>query len=140
MNSSEAIAMRVTSAANVSVGTSLALETIIPHWPVFDPARVAPPKVSLHSYTRVYFNLMTLLRNIRNAIPREVRADVKAQNLGEGLAEETVNIQCKKMGIMPEEITSGNLSDIAAWVEKVLIIFAGEAIATAVKRDILSLK
>lgn len=60
--------------------------------------------------------------------------------IGEGLAEETVNIQCKKMGIMPEEITSGNLSDIAAWVEKVLIIFAGEAIATAVKRDILSLK
>lgn len=88
MNSSEAIAMRVTSAANVSVGTSLALETIIPHWPVFDPARVAPPKVSLHSYTRVYFNLMTLLRNIHNAIPREVRDDVKAQNLGEVLAEE----------------------------------------------------
>lgn len=88
MNSSEAIAMRVTNAANISVGTSLALETIVPHWPVFDPARAAPPKVSLHAYTRVYFNMLTLLRNIHNAIPREVRDSVNSQSLGETLAEE----------------------------------------------------
>ena len=88
MTGSEALAERVTSAANVSVGTTLAMETIIPGWPVFDPARVAPPKVTLHGYTRVMFNLWTLARNLHASIPREGRDSVRPQDAGEVLAEE----------------------------------------------------
>lgn len=88
MNSAEALAHRVTSAANVSVGTTIAMETIIPGWPVFDPARVAPPKVSLHGYNRVMFNLWTLARNLLASVPREERDKVLPQDAGEVLAEE----------------------------------------------------
>lgn len=88
MSSSEAVASRVTSDANVSVGTSIAMETILPNWPVFDPARVPPPKENVHEYTRVYFNLHTLLRNLYNAIPREGRDSVLAEDLASALVEE----------------------------------------------------
>lgn len=84
----EAIATRATNTAGVSVGTSLALETIIPAWPVFDPERVAPPKVNLQKYSRVWINLRTIARNLHNAVSGEYRETLRPENLGDAIAEE----------------------------------------------------
>lgn len=84
----EAIASRATNQAGVSVGTSLALETILPLWPVFDPAREAPPKVNLHDYSRVWINLRTIARNLHNAVPSEYRDNLRPQELAQAVAEE----------------------------------------------------
>lgn len=89
---SEYLAQRTTNAANVSVGTSLALETILPQWPVFDPSRVAPPKVKLLDYQFALFNLWTLARNLQNSIPLEGRNTVSPMDAGEALAEEALEI------------------------------------------------
>lgn len=60
--------------------------------------------------------------------------------IGEELAGETVRIQCERMGISPQEITRKNIVKIAAWVEKVLIIFADREIASEIKEQILMLR
>lgn len=86
------ISDRVTSSNGVSVGTSLAMETLIANWPVFDPARVPPPKINLTEYTRVWFNLWTLARNLYESIPRETRDAVKADMSGEALVEEAAEL------------------------------------------------
>lgn len=88
----EGIGLRVTNSAGVSVGTSLAMETLIPKWPIFDPARVAPPRINLTEYNRVWFNLWTLARNLHGAIPRENRESIKADVTGEALAEEAAEV------------------------------------------------
>lgn len=87
-----ALSERVTSAANVSVGTSLAMETIIPSWPVFDPAREAPLAVPISQFQRVFFNLWTLARNLHNAIPLAYRDSVSGHDAGMVLAEEAMEV------------------------------------------------
>lgn len=84
----EAIASRATNSSGVSVGTSLALETILPSWPVFDLERVAPDKVSLHKYSRVWINLRTIGRNLHNSVSTEYKETLKPSDLGEAIAEE----------------------------------------------------
>lgn len=84
----EAIAARATNSSGVSVGTSLALETIIPNWPVFDPEREAPPKVPLSKYSRVWINLRTIARNLHNAVANEYKETLKPNDLGAAIAEE----------------------------------------------------
>lgn len=90
--SADALALRVANSSGVSVGTSLAMETLIANWPVFDPARVPPPKINLSDYTRVWFNLWTLARNFQESIPREHRDGMKADVCGEALAEEAAEL------------------------------------------------
>lgn len=59
---------RATSAIPISVGSSLALESIfVGDRPSIDPSRKPPAKIALKKYPFVYFNLATLLRNIVNA-------------------------------------------------------------------------
>lgn len=60
--------------------------------------------------------------------------------IGEELAEETVIIQCQRLGITPEEISLKNINKIAGWVEKVLKIFCGEDIAAEIKEQILKIR
>lgn len=60
--------------------------------------------------------------------------------IGEELAEETVIIQCQRLGITPEEISLKNINKIAGWVEKVLKIFCGEEIAAEIKEQILKIR
>lgn len=67
----EILAERVMSAPGVSVGTTLALETILPTWPIFDLERPKPKPVNIFDYKRVWINLATLFRNLYNACPRE---------------------------------------------------------------------
>ena len=92
MSSSEALANRVTSAANVSVGTSIAMETICPSWPVFDLTRQAPPKVKITDYKYAYFNLWTLGRNLLNAVASADRHHVNPAEAAIYLVEEAEEI------------------------------------------------
>lgn len=84
----EAIAARATNSSGVSVGTSLALETILHNWPIFDLERVAPDKVSLHKYSRVWINLRTIARNLHNSVSSEYKETLRPTDLGEAIAEE----------------------------------------------------
>lgn len=88
----DAISLRTVNASGVSVGTSLAMESLVSTWPVFDPARVAPPKINLGEYTRVWINLWTLARNFLAAIPTEYRDNLKNDEMGTALVEEAAEI------------------------------------------------
>ena len=60
---------RAVSGFPVSIGTALALESVLePVQSVYDPARVIPQKVDLSKYKYHYFNIKTLLRNIIGAV------------------------------------------------------------------------
>lgn len=106
----EAIASRATNASGVSVGTSLALETILPSWPVFDRERVAPPSVNLLKYSRVWINLRTIARNLHNAIASEYRETIRPQDLGEALAEEAWAV-----ALAIEQGSSGSVKAMLYW-------------------------
>jgi hypothetical protein len=55
--------------------------------------------------------------------------------IGKGLAVSAVNMQCKKMGILPETLKKENIDAFSEQFKKIMQIFAGEHIAdeTAVK-------
>ena len=59
--------------------------------------------------------------------------------IGSGLASSSVNIQCKKMGVTPQEITSENINEFATRIEKIIQIFAGERIASDISLKIQKL-
>lgn len=84
----ELLAERVMNNAGVSVGTALAMETILPNWPVFDNGRTPPPAVNLFDYKRVWINLSTLFRNLYNSLPRERLDGLKDLDAGEALYHE----------------------------------------------------
>lgn len=88
----EAISNRTVSANNVSVGTALAMETILPHWPIFDPERPIP-KGKLRDYKALYINLHTLIRNFYNAVDRESREGLHPQVCAQAILEEVQEIQ-----------------------------------------------
>lgn len=88
----EAIASRATNASGVSVGTSLAMETIIPNWPIFDKERIAPDFVSLETYKRVWINVRTLFRNLYNSVESGYREGLKADDVAEAMVQEMEEI------------------------------------------------
>lgn len=49
--------------------------------------------------------------------------------IGKGLATSAVNMQCKKLGILPENLTEENIKTFSEHFKKVIQIFAGEQIA-----------
>ena len=59
--------------------------------------------------------------------------------IGFGLASSTVNMQCKKIGILPEQLSSENINEFAIKIEEILQIFAGDHIALEIKQKILNL-
>lgn len=67
--SQEALASRTTSSFPLSIGTSLAFESISKgNKPAYDPDRVIPNKINLSDYNYFYINLMSLFRNILGAV------------------------------------------------------------------------
>ncbi|MEI8330702.1 MAG: hypothetical protein WCF90_03480 [Methanomicrobiales archaeon] len=48
--------------------------------------------------------------------------------IGKGLARSAVNIQCKKIGILPDSLTKENVHVFSEQFRKVMQIFAGERI------------
>lgn len=87
--STGALANRTMSAFPVSIGTSLALESIFqPMQEAFDPARPIPQKVSIGDYQVFWVNLMTLYRNIIGALDKDGANAVMAQDLSDTLAFE----------------------------------------------------
>lgn len=88
------LASRTVSAFPLSVGTSLALESIFESSsPSIDPERVIPQKVNILEYTEFWLNLSTLVRNIIGSLSREDSARVFPGELAEVLDGEVEMIQ-----------------------------------------------
>lgn len=60
--------------------------------------------------------------------------------IGTGLATSAVTMQCRKMGIFPEDLSEDNIIDFSDRFEKTLQIFAGQDIASSLIQKIKSLK
>lgn len=78
----DALAQRTTSAYPVSIGTSLALESIGkgPLQP-YDPDREIPQHIDLTQYDQVWINVLTLFRNIIGAMPSDAILKVSATDV-----------------------------------------------------------
>lgn len=62
---------RLTSGFPLSFSTGQAMETLFqPRQAVYDPERVAPPRISLASYDELWINVLTLIRNAYSSIER----------------------------------------------------------------------
>jgi len=67
--------------------------------------------------------------------------DILTPVIGLGLARTAVSTQCKKMGILPEELSKKkNILEFSERFEKILAIFAGEEVALTITHRINSLK
>ncbi len=65
------LAARAVSGFALSIGTSLALESLFdPRQPVYDLERKIPPRIDLKKYKYCYINLATIFRNIVGSIDR----------------------------------------------------------------------
>jgi hypothetical protein len=49
--------------------------------------------------------------------------------IGKGLATSAVDMQCRKMGILPEDLSEENIGEFSEHFKKIMRIFAGEQIA-----------
>ena len=79
---------RSISALPVSIGTSLAFETILTgQLPPYDPSRVYN-KQDIHKYTQVWINIQTLFRNLMGALPPQLKSMAQAHDLAEVLQQE----------------------------------------------------
>lgn len=85
----EIIAGRTISAFPISVGTSLALESVLssPN-PSIDPDREIPQKVNLVDYDDIWINISTLFRNLFGSLTKEGSKRVLPRELAQGLIEE----------------------------------------------------
>jgi len=73
------LAERAISAYPLSVGTSLALESLIQtDNPPIDPERVIPQRVDLSQYETIWINVSTLFRNMNSAINNDDKINVKS--------------------------------------------------------------
>lgn len=88
------LAQRTTSAFALSVGTSLAMESIfIGEREPIDPDRVIPQKVNILDYQEFWINLSTLFRNIHGSITREESLRVSPREWLSVLEEEVDQIR-----------------------------------------------
>lgn len=66
---SSTLASRTTSAFPLSIGTSLAFESLFAgRQPPYDPEREIPQKIDVNKYSEIWINLATLFRNIVGAV------------------------------------------------------------------------
>ena len=56
--------------------------------------------------------------------------------IGKGLATSAVYMQCRKMGIQPDNLTEKNINEFSDHFKKVIQIFAGEKIADEIEMKI----
>lgn len=62
---------RTTSAFPLSIGTSLAIESLFEgRQSSYDPSRVPPERIQISKYNQVWINIATLYRNILGAIDK----------------------------------------------------------------------
>lgn len=59
--------------------------------------------------------------------------------IGKGLAMSAVTMQCKKMGIITDELTRQNIDEFTYRFEKTLNLFAGPEIASSLVKKIRTL-
>lgn len=60
--------------------------------------------------------------------------------IGKGLAVSAVNMQCKKMGILPENLSEENLKEFTVHFKKIMQIFAGDQIANEIVMKLEKIK
>lgn len=87
--SGQTLSERATSGFPLSIGTSLALESLFPPTQaVYDPDRKIPNHVNVGQYNSCWINVSTLFRNLHSAVTKEVFAAATVDQLGETLLEE----------------------------------------------------
>lgn len=93
MDSSNPFYNRTTSAFPVSIGTALAMESILEGVkPAYDPDRQKPERVKLFDYQALWINVETLIRNIMGSIPTEAHPRVGIADVYEVLVQEMTSI------------------------------------------------
>jgi hypothetical protein len=65
--------------------------------------------------------------------------DVLAPDIGDGLAFSAVSMQCRKMGILPENLSEETIEEFCVRFEKIMEIFAGEQVAQEISVKIRQL-
>ena len=84
------LTQRAVSAFPLSIGTALALESIMDGiQPPYDPAREIPDRIDLNHYSEYWVNVETLHRNIVGSIPSPEQKSLLAGEIIEVLIEET---------------------------------------------------
>jgi hypothetical protein len=66
--------------------------------------------------------------------------DMLTPIIGKGLATSAVYMQCKKIGIQPENLSEENIDEFSEHFYKVMQIFAGEKIADEIHSKIKRIK
>lgn len=85
----DAVSSRTVSAFPLSVGTSLALESVFTsEQPSIDPDRKAPQQIKITDYNKMWFNVGTLFRNLYNAVDRSALRYVTATDAAEAIIAE----------------------------------------------------
>jgi hypothetical protein len=65
------------------------METLFqPRTDVFDPERVAPPRINIADYSHLWINVLTLIRNAYNAVGREEAYAVTSHDMAEVILQE----------------------------------------------------
>lgn len=83
------LAARTVSAFPLSIGTSLAFESVfLPRQPAYDPERKLPDRVDVVQYQSCWINILTLLRNISGAVEKGVMQSVSPRDIADTLCEE----------------------------------------------------
>jgi hypothetical protein len=60
--------------------------------------------------------------------------------IGKGLATSAVYMQCRKMAILPQDLSEENIEEFSEQFKKVMVIFAGEQKANEIAMKIRNLK
>lgn len=85
----DAISSRTVSAFPLSVGTSLAFESLFTsEQPSIDPDRKKPQEIKVTDYNKVWINVGTLFRNLYNAVDRQAQKFVTAADAADALVSE----------------------------------------------------
>lgn len=85
---------RATSGFALSISTGLAMETLFtPRTEVYDPGRLAPPRISIQNYGCIWINVLTLIRNIFTSVESARLSFVTPQMLVEIVHQEIDQIR-----------------------------------------------
>lgn len=104
MNLVDSLYDRAISAFPVSVGTSLALESIASgEYPPIDPNRKIPNQVIISNYDEMWINLHTLFRNFIGSMDRTYVPRLAA--------DEVLNVLLEEMEIISEVISTASFSN-----------------------------
>lgn len=89
----DVISSRTTSGFPLSIGTSLALESVfVPVKPTIDPDRKIPQQINIEEYNQVWVNIGTLFRNLYNAVDRNFLAKLDSGDVADALIVEMETI------------------------------------------------